>query len=106
MDIPGLKTQPCHLWNFSKVSLPFSVLFFAFTLQNEDVHKSAAGVCLKEIIGSERLRTLETASSPSPQDIYNDLHVILKCSIGLFWATLMTHRSSQARDQPHAIAMT
>ena len=55
MDIPGLKTQPCHLWNFSKVSLPFSVLFFAFTLQNEDVHKSAAGVCLKEIIGSERL---------------------------------------------------
>ena len=34
-DIPGLKTQPYHLCNFGKVTLPFEVLF-VFNLPNGD----------------------------------------------------------------------
>lgn len=29
-DTPGLKTQPCHLCDFGKVTLPFCLVFFFF----------------------------------------------------------------------------
>lgn len=35
-DILGLKTQPYHLGNFGKVTLPFEVLLFVFNLPNGD----------------------------------------------------------------------